>query len=113
MIPNMGGLDPRKISSMMKQMGITNNELPATKVIIELQDGKILIIENPGVTEITMSGQKSYQVTGDVTEEKKLIVSSEDIDLVVSSTKVSKEKAKKLLEETDGDIAKAISLASN
>jgi len=106
---NMGGLDPRKINSMMKQMGISNKELPAKKVTIELEDGITLVIDEPGVTEITMQGQKSYQVTGDAVEQKKLTISDEDIELVANEAKISKEKAKELLEKTNGDIAEAIS----
>jgi len=106
---NMGGLDPRKINSMMKQMGISNKELPAKKVVIELEDGTKLIIDEPGVTEITMQGQKSYQVTGEVTEEKELVISDEDVELVANEANISKEKAKELLKKTNGDIAEAIS----
>lgn len=110
---NMGGLDPRKINSMMKQMGISNKELPAKKVTIELEDGTNLVINEPGVTEITMQGQKSYQVTGEVSEEKKLIIPDEDIEMVANEGKISKEKAKELLEKTNGDIAEAISFIND
>ena len=105
---NMSGLDPRKINSMMKQMGINNKDIPAKKVVIELEDGSKLVINKPGVTEITMQGQKSYQVTGEVVEEKQLVISNEDIELVANEAKISKEKAKELLKKTNGDIAKAI-----
>jgi nascent polypeptide-associated complex subunit alpha len=112
MIPNMGGIDPRRISSMMKQMGITNTEIPAKKVIIET-DTKKIIINNPNVTEINMQGQKTFQILGDISEEElENKIPNEDVDLVLENTKVSKEKAKELLEKTNGDIAKAISLAS-
>ncbi|MBI2003939.1 Nascent polypeptide-associated complex protein, partial [Candidatus Pacearchaeota archaeon] len=30
-----GGIDPKKMQSMMKQMGISQIEIPAEKVIIE------------------------------------------------------------------------------
>ena len=110
---NMGGLDPRKVNSMMKQMGISNKELPAKKVIIELEDGTKLIIEEPGVTEITMQGQKSYQVTGEVSEQKKLTIPDEDIEMVANEANISKEKAKELLKKTNGDIAEAISSMSD
>ncbi len=111
MFPNIGGMDPRKINSMMKQMGIENKELPAKKVTIELEDGRILTIDEPTVTEIAMQGQKSYQIAGEVKEQKELVVPSDDIDMVADGSGVSKEKAKEFLEKTNGDIAEAISLA--
>ncbi|MDD3244784.1 MAG: nascent polypeptide-associated complex protein [Candidatus ainarchaeum sp.] len=112
MMPNLGGLDPRRIQSMMKQMGIENNEISAKRVIIETNDNKKIIIENPSVTEISMQGQKSFQISGDVKTEKNLEIPEDDILMVCESTKLSKEDAKKLLEKTEGDIAKAISLAT-
>ncbi|MDD3178333.1 MAG: nascent polypeptide-associated complex protein [Candidatus ainarchaeum sp.] len=109
MFPNMGGLDPRRMQSMMKQMGIENKEISAKRVIIETNDSKIIILE-PQVTKITMQGQSSFQISGDIQESKELIIPQEDIDMVSTQANISKEKAKKLLEETKGDIAKAISL---
>jgi len=110
MFPGMNGLDPRKINAMMKQMGIENKEIDAKKVIIETNNGKI-IITNPSVTEINMQGNKSFQITGDISEGENEIP-EEDIIMVSEGTNISKEKAKKLLLETDGDIAQAIELAN-
>lgn len=110
MMPGMGGLDPRKMQALMKQMGIENNELDAEKVIIQLKDGSKIVVSNPAVTEIVMQGNKSFQVAGDISVIKVLEISQEDIDMVSQTGNVSKEKAKALLEETNGDIAEAISL---
>jgi nascent polypeptide-associated complex subunit alpha len=111
MMPNMSGLDPRMLNSMMKKMGITNDTIDAKRVIIELSDKRI-IIENPNVTEVSFSGQKTYQVMGEVHEEVKAIeIPDSDIELVMESTKLTKQEAKALLEKAEGDIAKAISLA--
>ena len=35
MIPGLGGLNPKKMQGLMKQMGISQEEIPAEKVIIE------------------------------------------------------------------------------
>lgn len=113
MIPGMGGLDPRKMQSLMKQMGIENKELNAKKVTIDLEDGTQMIIENPSVTEINMQGNKSYQVIGEATIKKELQILDEDVSMVAESANISKEKAKELLEKTKGDIAEAITLAQN
>ena len=109
MFPNMGGLYPRRMQSMMKQMGIENKEIDATRVIIETKDSKI-IIEEPQVTKITMQGQSSFQIAGEIKEEKELVIPQEDIEMVASQANISDEKAKELLEKSEGDIAKAITL---
>lgn len=100
-----GGIDPRRMQSMMKQMGIENKEIPAKRVIIET-DSKKIIIENPAVTEISMQGQKTYQIMGDVKEE--VSIPKEDIEMVMEATKKTEAEAKEALEKTSGDIAKAI-----
>ncbi len=106
MFPNMGGIDPRKIDSMMKKMGIQNKELNAKKVVIET-DTETIVINNPTVTEITMQGQKTFQVVGEVCSEEQGL-SDEDITMVAETASVSKEKAKEVLEKNDGDLAKTI-----
>lgn len=107
MFPNLGGIDPRKIDSMMKKMGIQNKNIDATKVIIETNSEKI-IINNPSVTEVVMQGQRTFQIMGDVSSENQNLISEEDISIVAESANVSKESAKVALEENDGDLAKAI-----
>ncbi|MFA7709292.1 MAG: nascent polypeptide-associated complex protein [archaeon] len=104
---NFGGIDPRKMQSMMKQMGIENKEISAKRVIIET-DSKRLIIDNPSVTEVSMQGQKTYQIVGEVREETG--IPKEDIDMVKEATGKTEKEAKSALEKTSGDIAKAIEL---
>lgn len=100
-----GGLDPKKMKAVMKQMGINQEDVPANRVIIEKDGGKI-VIENPSVQKITMQGQSSFQIAGDITEEAEGI-REEDIAMVAEKTGKSKAEAKKALEETN-DIAEAI-----
>jgi len=109
MIPGLGGLgglDPKKMQAMMKQLGISQKEINALRVIIEKEDGRI-IIENPSVTKINMQGQESFQISGDAREEFGFVISEEDIKTVREKTRVSKKEARKALEETH-DIADAI-----
>ena len=113
MFPNMNGLDPRRMSSMMKQMGITNDEIPATKVTIETTDG-VLVINNPSVTKITMQGQSSFQVSGTVEKiDAEKTIPLEDIKMVSEAANISEDKSKELLLQTDGDIAQAIEKATS
>ena len=103
-------IDQRKMQKMMKQMGVSTKDIPAEKVIIFTKDKKI-IFDNPQVTETTMMGQKTYQLTGTYMEEVKELeikINEDDIDLVVAQTGVDKEKAKTILLKNKGDIAATI-----
>ena len=101
----LGGMDPKKMKGLMKQMGINQEEIEASRVIIEKEGGKI-VIENPSVQKITMQGQTSFQIAGEISEEAEGI-REEDIAMVAEKTGKSKAEAKKALEETN-DIAEAI-----
>ena len=104
MIP--GGMDPKKMQALMRQMGIKSEEIPSRKVVIETESGQSLIIENPQVTQVTVQGQKSFQIAGDVRVEDKS--SGDDIKLVMEKTGCSEDAAKDALEKAGGDIAQAI-----
>lgn len=102
------GLDPKKMHAVMKQMGISQEEIDANRVIIECSD-KNIIINNPSVTKIKMQGQTNFQISGDVSEESSEEDSSEeDIETIVEKTNCTKEEAKKALEDANGDLAEAI-----
>lgn len=103
MLPKM---DPKQMAKLMKQMGVDTNEIKAREVVIEAEDKKI-VIENPQVVEISVQGQKSYQVSGKVREEERLF-NEEDILLVKEQANCTREEAVKALKETKGDIAEAI-----
>lgn len=103
-----GGIDPKKMQAMMKQMGISQIEIPAEKVIIEKTDGSKIFIENPSVMQIKMQGQESFQISGEIREETaKTDISDEDIKTIMEKTGASKKKARETLEKT-GDLAEAI-----
>lgn len=90
----------------MKQMGISQENIGSSQVIINQIDGKKIIIENPSVTKMKIQGQETFQITGDVKEED--FISEGDIKTVMEKTGVSKEKAKKALEKNNGDLAETI-----
>jgi len=100
-----GGMDPKKMQQMMKQMGINSEELDAKSVIIETADGK-LIVEEPQVVKITMQGQVSFQISGKVRKES--AISDEDVRMVAEQAGVSEEEARDALKDSEGDIAAAI-----
>lgn len=104
----MPKIDPKKMQAMMKQMGIAQEEIDAKKVTIEKCDGNKIIIENLSVQKIKISGQESFQISGDIREESAEAFSEEDVKLVAEKTGKPKEKAREALEKAKGDIAEAI-----
>jgi len=101
-----GGMNPKNMGRMMKQLGIKNEEIDASRVIIETE-GKKLVFEKPQVQLMEMQGQKTYTVIGEPIEESS--IPKEDIKMVAEQTNKTEEEAKKALEENNGDIAEAIS----
>lgn len=102
MFPNM---NPKQMNKMMQKMGIKQQEIDASEVIIKTPE-KNLVIKNPSVTKVDMMGQKTFQVVGEVKEESN--ISEEDIKTVSEQANVSEEKAKEALEKNNGDLAEAI-----
>ena len=103
-----GGIDPKKMQAMMKQMGIKQDEIDAVRVIIEKTDGSRIVIDEPSVTKIDMKGQESWQITGEAHEESGNGISEEDIRLIMDKTGKDYEECKAVLERNDGDMAQAI-----
>ena len=100
------GINPKKMQAVMKQMGISQEEIDASRVIIEKPDGKI-IIENPSVTKVRMQGQETFQITGEIHEDSESSISEDDIKTIVEKTGCSENKARETLEKTN-DLAEAI-----
>ncbi|MBU0958095.1 MAG: nascent polypeptide-associated complex protein [Nanoarchaeota archaeon] len=103
------GMNPKKMQQAMKQMGINQEDIPASRVIIEQED-KNLVIENPSIQKITMQGQESFQITGDISEEEpeEEGINKDDIKTVAEKTNKSEDEAKESLEKNDGDLAASI-----
>jgi nascent polypeptide-associated complex subunit alpha len=101
-----GGIDPKKMQAVMRQMGMSQKDIDASRVIIEKTDNTKIIFDNPSVTKITMQGQETFQITGDSREEA-AGVSEEDIQTIIEKTGCSEKKARETLERT-GDLAEAI-----
>ena len=101
-------MNPKKMQAVMKQMGISQEEIDALRVVIEKSDGSKIVIENPSVTKVKMQGQETFQIAGDALEESGEVgVSEEDIQTVIEKTGCTKEQAQEALEKT-GDLAGAI-----
>lgn len=101
-----GGINPKQMQAMMKKMGISQDEILASRVIIEKKDGGKLIIDEPNVLKIKMQGQTSFQITGEDREEEEGF-NEEDIETIIEKTGASRDKAIEALERTH-DLAEAI-----
>ncbi|ADG12849.1 nascent polypeptide-associated complex protein [Methanocaldococcus infernus] len=108
-----GKLNPRMIKKMQKMMKDFEMDAKDLKVrrVVFIFDEEEWIFEEPKVQEMELFGIKSYSVMGKpkkVKREVKVEITEEDINLVAEQCNVSKEEAKKALEECNGDIAEAI-----
>jgi nascent polypeptide-associated complex subunit alpha len=107
------GINPKKMQAMMKQLGIKQEDLDAKRVIIEKEDGKI-IIDNPSVTKVNMQGRATFQISGDIreeageNEEEEKEKVSKDIETIMEKTNKDKEEVALTLEKNNGDIAATI-----
>ncbi len=109
MFPGGRGLNPRQLQAQMKRMGINMEELQDVEEVIIKLKARDLVIKNASVTCINAQGQRSYQVSGDVTEvEKRPAIPKEDILMVAGQAGVSEQEALRALEECNGEPAEAI-----
>ncbi|MEM2227063.1 MAG: nascent polypeptide-associated complex protein [Candidatus Bathyarchaeia archaeon] len=107
----------REALRALKRMGMQFDELEGvSRVSIELPDRRI-IIEGPIVAAITIQGQRMYQISGGIETEEPIAagapeaappIRDEDVELVAQQAGVGPEEARRALEESGGDLAKAI-----
>jgi nascent polypeptide-associated complex subunit alpha len=112
-----GGMSPKKMKGMLKNMGIDIDELEnVIDVVIRMPD-KVIVIENPSVAIMDSHGVRSYQISGDSKEQSLIGVAKEepmleipesDVELVAAQTGAKREEAKSALQEAKGDLAAAI-----
>ena len=106
----LGKINPKQIEEVMKRMGIAQTSIDAKRVIIELENKRI-IIDEPSVTKVKMQGQTTFQIGGEEREESlnsEEELSEEDIEMVINKTKKSREEVVEFLKKNNGDIALAI-----
>ncbi len=116
-----GGLNPRKMEQMMKQMGIDVEDIEAEEVIIRT-DEYDLVFDDAEVTKMDARGQETYQIIGspeqveagaaggaaDAGSDTGSAIPDDDIELVATRAEVSEKKAREALAANDGDLAAAI-----
>ncbi len=119
-----GGLDPRKMQQMMKQMGIEVDDIEAEEVVIRTTDGEELVFNDPDVTRMDARGQHTYQVVGDAETRESSGGSSDaesteestdagaipdaDVEIVAQRAGATEDEAREALDAENGDLAAAI-----
>ena len=111
MFPGVGGrgMNPAKMKQMMKQMGISIDEISNVEQVIIRTPEVDIVFNDANVTVMNAQGADTYQVVG--TPEKvprKLEIPDDDVRLVAEQTGVSEAEARKALEKAKGDLAEAI-----
>ena len=110
------GMNPKKLSQQMKQMGISIEEISdVEEVVIKTADAE-LVFEDAVVTVMDAPGSKMYQITGTPVKRPKteselepvVSLSQQDVDIVMEKAGCSETEAKAALTETNGDLAEAI-----
>ena len=115
-----GGLNPRKMEQMMKQMGIDVEDIDAEEVIIRTAEHD-LVFSDAEVTKMDARGQETYQVIGspekveagsaggaEADDDAGSSIPDDDVELVAMRADVSEDEAREALEATDGDLAAAV-----
>jgi len=103
-------MDNRQARRAMERMGINMKEIPDVQEVVIRTSDKELHITNASVSEVNAQGNRVFQVAGDVEEvevEKKTF-NEEDVLLVQQQANVTRERAVAALEETEGEVARAI-----
>jgi len=107
-------VNPREAKRMMQRMGLNMDAIQDVEQVIIKTGSKEITIEEPEVAILEMQGQKIFQIAGgkiiEKAAERKTTVPEEDVRLVADQTGKSLEEARKALEESGGDLAKAILL---
>ena len=103
-------LGDRQTRRMMDRMGINMKEIPDVEEVIIKTSSKDIHILGASVSEVNAQGNRIFQVMGEVeeVEKQKKKFSEEDILLVQQQSNSTREKAVAALEESDGEVAKAI-----
>jgi len=112
-------LSPKKLDQMMKQVGLSVEEMnDVEEVVIKTADAE-LVFEDATVTIMDAQGSKMYQITGTPVkrpkrelapeQEHEVSISAEDVEIVMEKAGCGAEEAKATLIETRGDLAEAIS----
>lgn len=113
-----GGMNPKQLAAMMKQMGITMEDIDDVEEVIIRTPREDIVIVDAEVSKMVAKGQgTTWQIAGKETRRPRAQAQApaqgpkytdDDVALVAEQAKVSKDEARKALEATNGETAEAI-----
>jgi nascent polypeptide-associated complex subunit alpha len=104
-----GNINPRQMKAMMKKLGMNVEQIEDVQSIVIKTPKGNYVFDSAEVQAMTMQGQTTYQITGDIRFEPAAVeIPKEDVTMVAAQANVSEEKARAALIATKGDIAEAI-----
>lgn len=108
-------VNDRNARRMMERMGINQKEVADVEEVIIRTRTKDMVISGASVSEVNFQGNRVFQVAGEVEEVAREVktFSDDDITLVQQQANVTREKAVAALEQSDGEVAKAILLLTS
>ena len=93
----------------MKKLGMNVEQIEDVQSIVIKTPKGNYVFDSADVQAMTMQGQTTYQITGDIRFEPATVeIPNEDVTMVAAQADVSEEKAREALVATKGDIAEAI-----
>lgn len=102
-------MNPKKLKSMMKQMGINLTEIDDVEQVIIRTPDKDIVFNDANVSIMNAQGVDTYQVVGTPEEvARELVIPDDDVRLVAEQTGVSEDAALDALKNANGDLAEAI-----
>lgn len=143
-MPGMRGMNPKMLQQMMRQLGITVEEIDDVQRVVIETPTRDIVFTKPSVSAMKAQGQTTYQVQGEPQTFPKgsapgvkegmvhrhpadtgagvvvspkpgepaaaaaPLFSDEDVKMVMQAAGVNREKARKALEESEGEVATAI-----
>ena len=102
-------MNPKKMKQMMKQMGISIDDINDVEQVIIRTPDKDIVFNDANVSIMNAQGVDTYQIVGTPEEvPRELEILEDDVRLVAEQTGVSEDKAQEALKNANGDLAEAI-----
>ena len=116
MIPG-GRVNPRQMRAAMKRMGVEAEEIGDVEEVVIKTAAKEYVFPSAQVSALSVQGQKVWQIIGEpivrprasaAAAPPRPAIPDEDVKLVAERAGVSEDRARKALEESNGEPAEAI-----
>ena len=100
-------INARQMQKMMQRMGMQQQEIDATEVIIRTAEKEITFIR-PNVSKVNAMGQETWQIIGHTQERLRQTYSEDDVKMVMQQANTDKQKAEAAIKSNNGNLAAAI-----